>query len=86
MKHHPLPELDVMRRSFLGTAIMLVSTSAIPLKAESPAGNTTQPAEPEQLRGLPRPNELPLAQGPFEPPKRPSMKSISALSGLPMTS
>jgi alpha-L-fucosidase len=69
MKHHPLAMFDVVRRSFLGTAIMLVSTFAISLKAESPAGNTTQPAEPEQLRGLPRPNELPLAQGPFQPTK-----------------
>ena len=31
------------------------------------AGPEAQPAEPEQLRGLPRPNELPLAQGPFQP-------------------
>ena len=31
------------------------------------ASPEAQPAEPEQLRGLPRPNELPLAQGPFLP-------------------
>jgi alpha-L-fucosidase len=29
--------------------------------------NMTQPAEPKQLRNLPRPNELPLAKGPFLP-------------------
>ena len=31
------------------------------------ASPEVQPAEPERLRGLPKPNELPLAQGPFQP-------------------
>jgi alpha-L-fucosidase len=31
------------------------------------ASPEAQPAEPEQLRGLPKPKDLPLAQGPFQP-------------------
>ena len=49
--------------------MVLVASCAISVAAESPAGTSSVPAEPEQLRGLPRPNELPLAQGPFEPTK-----------------
>jgi len=33
----------------------------------SAASQEVQPAEPIQLRGLPKPNELPLAQGTFQP-------------------
>jgi alpha-L-fucosidase len=39
------------------------------VKAATPAATASQPEEPEQLRGLPRPNKLPLAQGSFQPTK-----------------
>jgi alpha-L-fucosidase len=39
------------------------------IKAEAPSATSSQPAEPEQLRGLPRPADLPLVQGPFQPTK-----------------
>lgn len=41
---------------------------ALPSLATSGAASPeAQPAEPEQLRGLPKPNDLPLTQGPFQP-------------------
>ena len=45
-------------------ALMLIALLGMgPACTASPEA---QPAEPEQLRGLPVPNELPLAQGPFQ--------------------
>ena len=45
-------------------ALMIVPPGIGSCWAASPE---VQPAEPIQLRGLPRPNDLPLAQGPFQP-------------------
>ena len=62
-------------RNLAGVAILLVGSCAISVKAESPAGTSgisstsSAPAEPEQLRGLPRPKDLPLVEGPFQPTK-----------------
>ena len=46
-------------------ALMVINLPGI--KSSWAASPEAQPEEPIQLRGLPRPNELPLAQGPFQP-------------------
>jgi hypothetical protein len=69
MKQYPLLLTGALRRNLTGIALVLVASCAISVKAESPAGTASEPAEPEQLRGLPRPDELPLVQGPFQPTK-----------------
>ena len=53
--------LIVLPRSVLGEASGAESSRA--------ASSQAQPAEPERLRGLPKPGELPLVQGPFQPTK-----------------
>ena len=68
-ENFPLP--GVWFQLAAGLALIVLSSSAL---GEAPSAGTSraastdaQPAEPKQLRGLPRPNELPLVQGPFQP-------------------
>ena len=54
--------------SQIRAASLALMVIALPGIGSSWAASTeAQPAEPEQLRGLPRPNELPVAQGAFQP-------------------